>query len=90
MLITLALLFPIALLALMLVMERVERPLRRDSVSEQLVAALEAARPEELESFVTTGFAGALEGYWHRRRLGRLRAARSLRARRMPDRTGSG
>lgn len=67
-----ALLLPLLLLALMLCMERVERPLRVDSVSEQLTAFFETARPEEVEIYVSEGFSAALDRYWRRRRLSRL------------------
>ncbi len=63
---------PVLLLVLMLAMERVERPLRVDSVSDELEAFLDSARPEEVETFVSEGFAPALERYWRRRRLSRL------------------
>ena len=66
------LLLPVFLIALMLAMERVERPLRRESVSEQLEAFLDTARPDEVETFVTEGYGPALERYWRRRRLSRL------------------
>ena len=71
-LLLLGLLLPIALLALMLGMERVERPLRVDSVSDQLEAFLDSARPDEVETYVSQGYAPALERYWKRRRLSRL------------------
>ena len=71
------LLLPLGLLLLMLAMERVERPLRVDSVSDQLESFLDAARPEEVETFVSEGFAPALERYWRRRRLSRLLPTRS-------------
>jgi len=67
-----ALLLPFLLLALMLCMERVERPLRVDSVSEQLETFLDTARPDEVETYVSEGFAPALERYWRRRRITRL------------------
>lgn len=67
----LALLLPVLLLGLMLAMERVERPLRTDSVTDELEQFLDAARPEEVETFVSEGFAPALERYWRRRRRGR-------------------
>jgi hypothetical protein len=66
------LLLPLALLGLMLAMERVERPLRVESVSDELEQFLDSARPEEVETFVSEGFAPALERYWRRRRLSRL------------------
>lgn len=71
-LLLLALLLPLLLLALLLCMERVERPLRVDSVNEQLESFLDSARPDEVETFVSEGFAPALERYWRRRRLTRL------------------
>lgn len=65
--------FPLVLLALALGMERVERPLRDEAVGDQLDEFLEAARPDEVETFVSRGFAPALERYWRRRtRRGRL------------------
>ena len=67
-----ALLAPFLLLGLMLCMERVERPLRVDSVSEQLQSFLDTARPDEVETYVSEGFAPALERYWRRRRLSGL------------------
>ena len=73
----LALLLPLGLLALMLGMERVERPLRVDNVSDQLEQFLEQARPEEVETYVSQGFAPALERYWRRRRLSRLLPGRA-------------
>jgi hypothetical protein len=72
-----ALLVPLMLLALMLAMERVERPLRVDSVSEQLETFLDTARPDEVETYVSEGFAPALERYWRRRRLSRLLPGRT-------------
>ena len=72
-----ALLLPLGLLALMLGMERVERPLRVDSVSDQLESFLDSARPEEVEAFISEGFAPALDDYWRRRRLSRLLPGRS-------------
>ena len=72
-----ALLLPVLLLALMLSMERVERPLRVESVSEQLEAFLDSARPEEVETYVSERFAPALERYWRRRRLSRLLPGRT-------------
>ncbi len=72
-----ALLLPLGLLALMLGMERVERPLRIDSVGEQLEQFLEQARPEEVETYVSEGYAPALERYWRRRRLSRLLPGRA-------------
>lgn len=66
------LLFPLLLLGLLLGMERVERPLRRHSIADELAGFLDTARPEEVETFISEGFAPALERYWKRRRLTRL------------------
>ena len=71
-LLSVTLLLPFVLLALLLCMERVERPLRVDSVSDELETFLDSARPDEVETFVSEGFAPALDRYWKRRRLGRL------------------
>ncbi len=75
-LLAVTLLLPLMLLALLLCMERVERPLRLDSVSDQLESFLDSARPDEVETFVSEGFAPALERYWRRRRLSRLLPSR--------------
>lgn len=72
--------FPLALLTLMLLMERVERPLRQVSVGQQVVEFLESARPEEVETFVRQGFAPALDRYWRRRRLARMLPGRGARS----------
>lgn len=71
-LLVVALLLPLALLLLMLAMERVERPLRHESVSDQLEAFLDTARPDEVEAFISEGFARPLDDYWRRRRRARL------------------
>lgn len=71
-LLSLTLLVPFFLLLLMLAMERVERPLRYDSMGDELESFLDSARPDEVETFVSEGFAPALERYWRRRRLSRL------------------
>lgn len=75
-LLLLGLLLPLALLLLMLGMERVEQPLRVDAVSDQLEAFLDGARPDEVETFVSQGYAPALERYWKRRGPDRLRSGR--------------
>ena len=64
-----ALAFPGVLLLLLLAMERVEAPLRVESVGEQLVEFLERARPDEVETFVSQGLGEALDRYWNRRSL---------------------
>jgi hypothetical protein len=76
-LLVIGLLLPELLLLLMLMMERVERPLRGDNVSEQLESFLDSARPDEVETYVSEGFAPALERYWRRRRLTRLLPGRT-------------
>jgi hypothetical protein len=58
---------PLALLGLMLLMDWVERPLRRDALGEQLLEFLDSARPDEVETYVQQGFGPAHEGYWRRR-----------------------
>ncbi len=73
----LALLLPLVLLAVMLVMERVERPLRDDAIGEQVEHVLDRGRADEVERLVRDGFAPSVERYWRRRRLGRLFAGRS-------------
>lgn len=75
-LVVVGLLLPVLLLALMLMMERVERPLRTGSGIDELEAFLDSARPEEVETFVSQGYAPALERYWRRRRFTRLLAGR--------------
>lgn len=67
--ILLALAFPGVLLALMLTMERVETPLRDESIGDQLIDFLDTARPDEVETFVSQGLSTALDRYWRRRSL---------------------
>jgi hypothetical protein len=64
----LAVFFPVLLMLLMLLMERVEQPLRVDQIGNDLETFLDTARPEEVETLVTEGFASALDRYWRRRR----------------------
>ncbi len=68
----LALLSPVGLLGLLLGMERVEQPLRKASIVDQLAGFLDTAQPEEVEAFISEGLAPALDRYWKRRRLARL------------------
>ncbi len=77
MVLLLTLAFPLVLLALPLLMERVERPLRSEGTFERVAGALPHARPDELEALVMEGYAPAVERYWRRRRLGRLLPERS-------------
>ncbi|HVQ96899.1 MAG TPA: hypothetical protein VMU51_38145 [Mycobacteriales bacterium] len=68
----LVLLFPFVLLGFMVVMERVESPLRQVAVETQVETFLDEARPEELDTFVREGLPVALERFKGRRRLSRL------------------
>lgn len=76
-LLVVALLVPLLLLALMLGMEHVERPLREGVSPDELATFLDTARPEEVEAYISDGFAPALERYWKRRRLARLLPGRT-------------
>jgi hypothetical protein len=69
---SLTLLSPLGWLALLLLMERVERPLSQASLSDQLESFLAAAGPDDIEAFISDGLAPALDRYWRRRRLARL------------------
>jgi len=77
----LALAFPGVLLALMIAMERVEAPLRAEAVVDQVVDVLDSARPDEVETFVSQGFANALDRYWKRRNKRARLSTRRLAAR---------
>jgi hypothetical protein len=81
MILLLTLAFPGVLLGLVLAMERVEAPLRDESVGERLTDFLEVARPDEVETFVSQGLAPALNRYWRRRSLRSRLLARRLAAR---------
>jgi hypothetical protein len=74
---------PLLLLGLLLVMERVERPLRVYEVSEEVERFVAAARPDEIETFVTTEYGSAVDRYWRRagRRTGRASYRRRAAAR---------
>lgn len=58
--------FPLLLLGLMLSMERVERPLRDESVGEHVVALLDKVRVDEVESMVSASAASAVDRHWRR------------------------
>ena len=74
----LALLFPGVLMLLLLAMERVESPLRLQSVGERLVEFLDEARPDEVERVVRQDLGEVLDRYWRRRNLrSRIRSRRS-------------
>jgi hypothetical protein len=65
--------FPLALLAFMLFMERVEAPLRKVGVEEgEVEDFLDHARPAEVDTFVRFGIRRALDALRSRRRLSRL------------------
>jgi len=69
----LVILFPLLLMAFMLLMERVEVPLRRAAVETQVEEFLDTARPDEVDTFVREGFTSALERWRGRRqRLARM------------------
>jgi hypothetical protein len=68
----LVLLFPFVLLGFMVVMERVESPLRQVAVENQVETFLDDARPDEIDTFVREGFPVALEQFKGRRGLSRL------------------
>ena len=77
-LLLIALLFPAVLLGLMITMERVEKPLRSESVGDHLAEFLDTARPEEVERYVSRGLAPALDRYWSRRAMRARRLSRRL------------
>lgn len=66
-----ALLTPLLILAVALFMETVERPIRQAETDSELETFLETAKPEEVETLVSEGYASALDRYWRRRRRGR-------------------
>lgn len=57
----LVVLFPLALLAFMLFMERVEAPLRAVATEDDVEEFLDHARPDEVDTFVRFGLRRALE-----------------------------
>jgi CRP-like cAMP-binding protein len=71
-LLAVGLLLPVLLLVLMLMMERVERPLRGEDVSDELASSWTPPGRTRWRPYVSEGFAPALERYWRRRRLTRL------------------
>jgi hypothetical protein len=66
----LVLLFPLLLMAFMLVMERIEKPLTRSAVERDVEDFLAHANPEELDTFVREGTDSALKRFRTRLRLG--------------------
>ena len=75
----LVVIFPFVLLAFMLLMERVESPLRTVAVEERVEQFLEEARPAEMDTFVREGFPAAEEQFDRRRTLSRLLPRRPIR-----------
>jgi len=71
--------FPFVLLGFMILMERVESPLRTVAVENRVEEFLEEARPEEMDTFVREGFPAALNQFGRRRRLSRLLPRRPVR-----------
>jgi hypothetical protein len=71
--------FPFVLLAFMILMERVESPLRSVAVENRVEEFLEDAGPAEMDTFVREGFPAALTQLSRRRRLSRLLPRRPLR-----------
>jgi hypothetical protein len=71
--------FPFILLAFMIVMERVENPLRSVAVEDRVEEFLDEARPEEMDTFVRDGLPAALDEHDKRRTLSRLLPRRPTR-----------
>ena len=71
--------FPFILLGFMILMERVENPLRTAAVETRVEEFLDEARPEEMDTFVREGFPAALDEYKQRRKLSRLLPRRPIR-----------
>jgi len=71
--------FPFVLLAFMILMERVESPLRRVAVENRVEQFLDEAGPEEMDTFVREGFPAALDQHDRRRTLTRLLPRRPIR-----------
>ncbi|MEJ7702730.1 MAG: hypothetical protein WKF47_03235 [Geodermatophilaceae bacterium] len=63
--------FPLALLAFMLFMERVEAPLRVVPVEDEVQDFLDHARPAEMNTFVRFGLRRAMQSLRRRRRSSR-------------------
>ena len=67
----LVLLFPVLLMAFMLIMERIEEPLTRAAAERDVEEFLDHANPEELDAFVREGTESAISRFRSRLRLGR-------------------
>jgi hypothetical protein len=71
--------FPFILLAFMIVMERVETPLRTIAVENRVEEFLDDARPGEMDTFVREGLPAALDERDRQRKLSRLLPRRPTR-----------
>jgi len=71
--------FPFILLGFMILMERVEGPLRTVAVQNRVEEFLDEARPEEMDTFVRDGLPAALDERERRRTLSRLLPKRPIR-----------
>jgi hypothetical protein len=71
--------FPFILLGFMILMERVEGPLRTVAVEDRVEEFLDEARPEEMDTFVRAGLPAALNEREQRRTLSRLLPKRPIR-----------
>ncbi|MGY1615262.1 hypothetical protein ACI797_00800 [Geodermatophilus sp. SYSU D00691] len=67
-------LFPPLLIAFLLVMERVEEPLRRPASGREVAEFLSSATPGEVDTLTTSGVRRALSR-WRNRNRGRTRRA---------------
>jgi hypothetical protein len=65
-------LFPPLLIAFLLVMERVEEPLRRPTGPREVAEFLHTASPGEVDTLATSGIRRAM-ARWRRRRVSRVR-----------------
>lgn len=79
-------LFPPGVMVFMLIMDRVELPLRRVAVETQVEEFLDTARPEEVDTLVLEGLATALRTWEDRRR--RRGISRLLPSKRSTSRAG--
>lgn len=71
--------FPFILLGFMILMERVEGPLRTVAMENRVEEFLEEAGPKEMDTFVRDGLPAALSEHDERRKLARLLPRRPLR-----------
>ncbi|HEY9390889.1 MAG TPA: hypothetical protein VIR27_14135 [Mycobacteriales bacterium] len=83
------LLFPLLLMGFMLFMERVESPLRRVAVENQVAEFLDTARPDEVDTLVIEGLAVALHNWEDRRKRRGLTRLLPLSGRSRSNRSGT-